>query len=54
MSARNFNQDMVTAAKLVIVEVEEIVEPGEIDPNNVHTPSVYVDRIYKPKEKYTK
>ncbi|KRX06369.1 hypothetical protein PPERSA_04982 [Pseudocohnilembus persalinus] len=52
-NARNFNADMVTAAKLVIVEVEEIVEVGELDPNEIHTPAVYVDRIYKP-EPYEK
>lgn len=44
-TANNFNQAMATAAKLVIAEVEELVEPGELDPNFVHTPGVYVDRI---------
>jgi 3-oxoacid CoA-transferase subunit A len=38
---------MATAAKFVIAEVEEIVENGEIDPECVHTPGVYVDRIFK-------
>jgi 3-oxoacid CoA-transferase len=45
MSARNFNEDMATAAHLVIAEVEEIVENGEIDPNDVHTPGVFVDFV---------
>lgn len=36
---------MVTAAKLVIVEAEEIVPVGSLHPNEIHTPSVYVDRI---------
>jgi len=44
---RNFNADMATAAKFVIAEVEEIVENGGIDPECVHTPGVYVDRIFK-------
>ena len=46
-AARNFNQDMATAASLVIAEVEELVEVGEIPPDQVHTPSIYVDRIIK-------
>jgi len=45
LSARAFNEDMATAAKYVIAEVEEIVENGEIDPNDVHTPGVFVDSI---------
>jgi 3-oxoacid CoA-transferase subunit A len=36
---------MATAAKCVIAEVEHLVEPGEIDPDEVHTSSVYVDRV---------
>ncbi len=44
-SGRNFNPLMATAARLVIAEVEEIVEPGEIDPNHIVTPAVYVDRL---------
>lgn len=44
-TANNFNQVMATAARLVIAEVEELVEPGELDPNQVHTPGIYVDRI---------
>jgi acetate CoA/acetoacetate CoA-transferase alpha subunit len=46
-SARNFNPLMATAAALVIAEVEEIVEIGEIDPNDVHTPSIFVDFLVK-------
>ena len=44
-TARNFNPMMATAAKITIAEVEHLVEPGEIDPDQVHTPSVYVKRI---------
>jgi 3-oxoadipate CoA-transferase alpha subunit len=44
-SARNFNAVMATAADLVIVEAEEIVEPGAIDPDTVVTPGLYVSRI---------
>ena len=45
LAGRNFNPVMATAAELVIAEVEEIVEPGEILPEQVGTPSVYVDRL---------
>jgi len=44
-TARNFNPLMAMACKLVIVEVEELVEIGEIDPDHVHTPSIFVDYI---------
>ncbi len=44
-TARNFNPMMATAAKITIAEVEQLVELGEIDPDNVHTPGVYVKRI---------
>jgi 3-oxoacid CoA-transferase subunit A len=44
-TARNFNPMMATAAKVTIVEAEHIVEPGDIDPDQVHLPSVYVKRI---------
>ena len=44
-TARNFNPVMATAARVTIVEVEEIVEPGKLDPDRVHLPSVYVKRI---------
>ncbi len=46
-TARNFNHVMATAAKVTIVEAEEIVEPGQIDGDDVHTPGVYVKRIVK-------
>ncbi len=45
-TARNFNPIMATAAKVTVVEVEEIVEVGELDPENIHTPSIYVHRIF--------
>src|SRR6516162_3934518 len=44
-TARNFNPMMATAAKVTIAEVEHLVEPGEIDPDHVHTPGIYVKRI---------
>jgi 3-oxoacid CoA-transferase subunit A len=44
-TARNFNPMMATAAKVTIAEVEHLVEAGELDPDVVHTPSVYVKRI---------
>lgn len=44
-TARNFNPNMATAAKLTIVEVEEIVPAGTFDPDCIHTPGIYVDRI---------
>jgi len=46
-TARNFNPIMATAAKVTIAEVEHLVEPGEIDGDMVHTPSVYVKRIFQ-------
>lgn len=46
-TARNFNPIMATAAKVTIAEVEHLVEPGEIDPDHVHTPGIYVDRIIR-------
>src|SRR6202161_607783 len=46
-TARNFNPMMATAAKVTIAEVEHLVEPGELDPDLVHTPSVYVQRIFQ-------
>ncbi len=44
-TARNFNPVMATAARVTIAEVEEIVETGQLNPDNVHVPSVYVKRI---------
>ena len=46
-TSRNFNGVMATAAGVVVMEVDEIVEPGEIDPGAVHTPGIYVNRIVK-------
>ncbi|MDU0344049.1 CoA-transferase, partial [Bosea rubneri] len=46
-TARNFNPNMATAAKVTVVEVEEIVEAGSLDPEAIHTPGIYVDRIVK-------
>lgn len=46
-TARNFNPMMATAAKVTIAEVEELVAPGEIDPDHVHVPGIYVHRILK-------
>ncbi|HSV02971.1 MAG TPA: CoA transferase subunit A [Phenylobacterium sp.] len=44
-TARNFNPMMAAAGKLTIAEVEALVEPGALDPNAIHTPGIYVDRI---------
>ncbi len=58
-TARNFNPIMATAAKITVAEVEEIVETGSLDPNNIHTPCIYVHRFIqgisyrKPIEKLT-
>ena len=46
-TAMNFNPMMATAATITVAEVEEIVAPGELDPNYIHTPGIYVDRIIK-------
>jgi 3-oxoacid CoA-transferase subunit A len=46
-TARNFNPMMATAANVTIAEVEHLVEPGDLDPDLVHTPSVYVKRIFQ-------
>jgi 3-oxoacid CoA-transferase subunit A len=44
-TARNFNPMMATAAKVTVAEVEELVEPGTLDPDQIHTPGIYVQRI---------
>lgn len=44
-TARNFNPMMATAAKITIVEVEELVELGSLDPDQIHTPGIFVQRI---------
>ena len=46
-TARNFNPMMATAAKVTIAEVEQLVEAGELDADSIHTPSVYVKRIFQ-------
>ena len=48
-TARNFNPMMATAGRITIAEVEELVEPGELDPDHVHTPAIFVQRIFKGK-----
>src|SRR5512140_264992 len=45
-TAQNFNPMIATAAPITIAEVEELVEPGEIPPDQIHTPSIYVKRIF--------
>ncbi len=49
-TARNFNPMMATAGKIVIAEVEELVPAGELDPNQVHTPGVFVKYIFQGKD----
>lgn len=44
---RNFNPMAATAGKITVVEVDEIVQPGELDPASIHTPGIYVDRLIK-------
>ena len=46
-TSRNFNGVMATSADFVIMEVDQVVEPGDIDPGSVHTPGIYVNRIVK-------
>lgn len=47
MTARNFNPMMAMAGKITIAEVEELVPEGELDPDQIHTPGIYVHRIFK-------
>ncbi len=47
MTARNFNPMMATAGRVTIAEVEELVEPGTLDPDTIHTPGIYVQRIFR-------
>ena len=49
-TARNFNPLMAMAGKITIAEVEELVAPGELDPNQIHTPGIYVHRIFEGKD----
>ena len=46
-TARNFNSMIATAGKMTVVEVEEIVKPGELDPDAIHVPGIYVNRVIK-------
>src|SRR4051812_28654385 len=46
-TARNFNPVMAMAGKVTIAEVEELVEPGQLDPDQIHTPGIYVHRIFQ-------
>ena len=46
-TARNFNPLMAMAGKITIAEVEELVQPGDLDPNEIHTPGIYVHRIFR-------
>ena len=46
-TARNFNPLMAMAGKITIAEVEELVQPGELDPNFIHVPGIYVQRIFQ-------
>lgn len=46
-TARNFNPMMAMAGKITVAEVEELVEPGELDPNFIHTPGIFVQRIFQ-------
>jgi 3-oxoacid CoA-transferase subunit A len=46
-TARNFNPMMATAGRITIAEVEQLVEPGEIEPDQVMTPGIYVHRIIR-------
>ena len=48
-TARNFNPLMAMAGKITIAEVEELLTPGELDPNQIHTPGIYVHRIFEGK-----
>lgn len=52
-TARNFNQSMAMAGKITIAEVEELVEAGQLNPDHIHVPGIYVNRIFKG-EKYEK
>ncbi len=46
-TSRNFNPLMAMAGKITIAEVEELVQPGELDPNEIHLPGIYVHRIFQ-------
>ncbi len=46
-TARNFNPAMAMAGKITIAEVEELVEPGELDPNQIHVPGIFIQKIFE-------
>src|SRR5690606_5101510 len=46
-TARNFNPMMATAAKMTVAEVEHVVAAGELDPDCIHTPGIFVDRLFR-------
>jgi 3-oxoacid CoA-transferase subunit A len=46
-TARNFNPMMAMAGKITVAEVEHLVEPGELDPDEIHTPGIFVQRIFQ-------
>jgi 3-oxoacid CoA-transferase subunit A len=48
-TARNFNPPMAMAGRITVAEVEELVQPGELDPNFIHTPGIFVQRIFQGK-----
>ena len=52
-TARNFNPLMAMAGKITVAEVEELVPAGELDPNQIHTPGIFVQRIFQG-DKYEK
>ena len=49
MTARNFNPMMATAGKITVAEIEHLVETGEIDPDHIHTPGIFVQRLFEGK-----
>jgi 3-oxoacid CoA-transferase subunit A len=46
-TARNFNPVVATAGKITVAEVEELVGIGELDPDHIHTPGIYVQKVFK-------
>ena len=48
-TSRNFNPVMATAGKITVAEVEELCEVGELDPDQIHTPGIYIQRLLKGK-----
>ena len=48
-TARNFNPMMAMAGKITVAEVEQLVPVGELDPNSIHTPGIFIQRIFEGK-----